>query len=513
MAEAVKTGRGRRAALPWLWAGAAVLCLLGLFWSGPAPAEPAAPVSAATQACLDCHNDATPAIVADWRRGRMSRTSLAQALKQPPLKRRVSLQQAPAALRDVAVGCAECHTLNAKSHADTFSHGDQQVHVVVTPKDCATCHPTEESEYGRNLMSQAHGNLVNNSLYMDLARQINGRPLVQGTGIKLQPPGALTNAESCLYCHGTKVEVQGLQTRDTGDWGEMPFPRLTGWPNHGVGRINPDNSKGSCTPCHSRHQFSLALARSPYTCSECHKGPDVPVYRVYQVSKHGNLYFALHKQWQMEAVPWTPGKDFSAPTCATCHVSLLTDAGGKVIAQRSHQMADRIWVRLLGLIYSHPHPKSPDTSIIRNADGLPLATTLAGRPASKFLIGAKAQAQRQARMQGVCRACHSQQWVDGQMARLAQSIQDADAQVLAATQLMQQAWREGLAEGTAQKQSPFDQYIERLWTQQWLFWGNSMRLASAMMGADMGVFEQGRWEASKNLRQMRDWLETHRKKK
>lgn len=69
------------------------------------------------------------------------------------------------------------------------------------------------------------------------------------------------------------------------------------------------------------------MARSPYTCSECHKGPDVPVYKVYQVSKHGNIYYAMHKQWDMAKVPWTPGKDFTAPTCAACHVSLLSDAG------------------------------------------------------------------------------------------------------------------------------------------------------------------------------------------
>ncbi|RJX34556.1 MAG: hydroxylamine oxidase [Desulfarculus sp.] len=499
--------------MPQVLGSAAAALLAGLLWAGPAWAEGAAPISQATQACLDCHNEATPAIVADWQRGRMARTSLAQALKQPELKRRVSAQQASAALLNVAVGCAECHTLNPKAHADTFSHGDQPVHVVVTSKDCATCHPTEETEYGRNLMSQAHGNLVNNPLYMDLAKQINGAPLVQAGEVKLQPPSAQTEAESCLYCHGTKVEMQGLQKRDTGDYGEMSFPRLSGWPNHGVGRINPDGSKGSCTPCHSRHQFSLALARSPYTCAECHKGPDVPVYRVYQVSKHGNLYFALHKQWQMEAVPWTPGQDFSAPTCAVCHVSLLTDATGKVIVKRSHQMSDRIWVRLLGLIYSHAHPKSPDTSIIKNADGQSLATTLDGRPAAKFLIDAQEQARRQARMKGVCRACHSQQWVDGQMARLAQSIKDADAQVRASTELVQQAWGLGLAQGPAQKQSPFDQYIERVWTEQWLFWANSMRFASAMVGADMGVFEQGRWEASKNVRQMQDWLEAHRKKK
>lgn len=493
----------------------ALILLAGLLLAGagPAGAEQAPPISEATQACLDCHAEATPAIVADWRRGRMARSSVALALAKPARQRRVSAQQVPPELVKVAVGCAECHTLSPKAHADTFDHGDAQVHVVVTPQDCATCHPTEVEQYSGNLMSHAYGNLVRNPLYLDLADQINGVQQVAGLAITLKKPDAQTNAESCLYCHGTKVQFLGLAAREAGDYGEMNFPKLTGWPNHGVGRLNPDGSKGSCTPCHSRHQFSIALARSPYTCSECHKGPDVPVYKVYQVSKHGNIYFALHQRWQMEAVPWTPGKDFSAPTCAACHVSLLSDPAGQVIAQRTHKMADRIWWRLLGLIYSHPHPKSPDTSIIKNADGQPLATTLEGRPASQFLIGPAEQAQRQMRMKKICRACHGESWVDGQMARLDNTINTADAMVLAATQLMRRAWQQGLAQGPAQGGSPFDEYIERVWTQQWLFWANSTRFASAMLGADMGVFEQGRWDSAKTVRQMQEWLRLHGRNK
>jgi hypothetical protein len=35
---------------------------------------------------------------------------------------------------------------------------------VVTPEDCATCHPVEVGQYGKNLMSHAYGNLKNNSV-------------------------------------------------------------------------------------------------------------------------------------------------------------------------------------------------------------------------------------------------------------------------------------------------------------------------------------------------------------
>jgi len=484
---------------------------LVLFGVGPGQAAPAAPLSEATQACLDCHNEATPGIVADWKRGRMAQKTPAQALKEPQAQRRVSAKDIPAGLMQVAVGCAECHTGNPKSHADSFDHGDHQVHPVVTPADCAVCHPQEREQYGRNPMAHARANLLKNPLYMDLAQQTNGVPQAAGGKISMQPASPAAEAESCLYCHGTEIKVLGQQSRDTGAFGEMSFPKLGGWPNRGVGRKNPDGTVGSCTSCHTRHQFAIEMARSPYTCSECHKGPDVPVYKVYQVSKHGNIFYAMHKQWAMDKVPWTPGKDFTAPTCAACHVSLLADPGGNVIAQRTHQMTDRIWVRLLGLIYSHPQPVSPETWKITNADGQSLATTLDGKPASKFLIDAKEQAVRQKRMAKICQACHAQGWVDGQMARLEQTIKDSDAMVLAATRLMLEIWRQGLAQGPG-KGSPFDEYIERVWTQQWLFYANSTRFASAMMGADLGVFDNGRWDLNKTVRHMHDWIKVRSKK-
>ena len=42
------------------------------------------------------------------------------------------------------------------------------------------------------------------------------------------------------------------------------------WPNAGVGRLNLDGSKGSCTSCHTRHRFSVAEARKPEACDQCH---------------------------------------------------------------------------------------------------------------------------------------------------------------------------------------------------------------------------------------------------
>jgi hydroxylamine dehydrogenase len=464
-----------------------------------------APISDATQACLDCHASLNPGIVASWKRSRHAATTPASAMKQPKIERRISVEKLDEGLSGHAVGCAECHTLNPLKHADTFDHSDFQVHVVVTPKDCATCHPVEEAQFEKNLMSKAHVNLMNNPLYVSAVEAINGIQTLEDMKTVLQPPDEETNADACLFCHGTVVQVKGKRLVES-DYGEMKLPVLKGWPNRGVGRINPDESMGACSACHTRHEFSIVMARKPYTCSECHKGPDVPAYPVYEVSKHGNIFNALRKDWDFTAVPWKAGKDFTAPTCAVCHVSLVVNDDGEIVSERTHEMADRIAWRLFGVIYAHAHPKSPDTSIIKNKSGLPLATELTGEPASEYLIDTAEQERRLGRMKKSCLACHSSGWAAGHFDRFENTIMTTNRMTLTATQLMIKAWDRELAAGLAQKDNLFNEALEKKWMEQWLFYANSTRLASAMAGGDYGVFANGRYYLSKNIQEMLDWI-------
>jgi hydroxylamine dehydrogenase len=459
------------------------------------------PVSDLTDECLGCHVSATPGIVEDWRRSRHSKTTPAAALKNPKLERRISVDGVPKELADVAVGCAECHMRNPGGHKDTFVHNDQKVHVTVSPNDCSTCHPIERKQFEKNLMSHARTILVKNELYQVMANTINGVQSFKNMKTTHALPNAETNADSCYHCHGTEVKVIGKETRET-DQGEMEFPVLSGWPNQGVGRYNPDGSHGSCTACHSRHQFSITMARKPYTCSQCHKGPDVPAYPAYNVSKHGNLQSALSGEWNFEAVPWTVGKDFTAPTCAACHISLTVDEEGTVVAERTHQMNDRLPWRILGLIYAHPHTKSPDTSIVRNKAGLPLPTSFDGEPASKFLISKEEMEKRRKTLQKVCLACHGTSWVNGHWRRFENTIEKTNAMTLTATKIIQKAWDDKVAD----PDNVFDEAIEKKWVEQWLFYANSTRFASAMMGADYGVFANGRWYMAKTVQELLDSL-------
>jgi hydroxylamine dehydrogenase len=476
---------------------------LTLAWAGVGSS---APVSESSQECIECHKSVAPDHVASWKKSLHSRVSPAEAIQKKMLERKVSAEKVPEALAGNVVGCAECHTMNPEKHKDTFDHNGYKVHVVVTPADCSTCHSAEAAQYTQNLMSHARTNLVNNDLYQDFMRVVNGMYSFHDGKLQIASPGEHTNADSCLYCHGTAVEVKGLISKET-DMGSMEFPVLSGWPNQGVGRLNPDGSSGTCAACHIRHLFPIEMARKPQTCSECHKGPDVPAYKVYEVSKHGNTHAAMGGKWNFDAVPWTVGKDFNAPTCAVCHVSLVVNEAGEIVAERTHRMNDRLPWRILGLIYAHPHPKSPDLTVVRNKAGLPLPTELTGQPVAEYLIDTREQTKRRETMQKVCLSCHSSSWVNNQWDRFEHAIKTTNENTLAATQILLTIWDKGLAKGIPHNSSIFDESIEQKWTEQWFFYANSIRFSSAMFGADYGVFEHGRWALSKGLEEMRGWLE------
>jgi hypothetical protein len=488
-----------------VFAFVAVVCLIVVFEAAGQPGPKGKPVSEATAECLDCHEIVSPGIVADWRRSRHAKTTPSEALKKPKLERRMSSEKIPDGLSGVVVGCAECHKLNPGKHKDTFEHSEHKVHVVVTPADCAACHKVEVEQYSKNIMAHAYGNLKNNPVFQSLEKSINGLQSYESGKLTEGTADSLTSEDSCYVCHGTRILVKGLKEVET-DFGEMQFPVLGGWPNQGTGRINPDGSMGACTSCHPRHEFSIEVARKPYTCSQCHKGPDVPAYKVYEVSKHGNIYKSMDGKWDFDAVPWKVGRDFTAPTCATCHISLVA-SDGEVVAQRTHRMNDRLGWRLFGVVYAHPHPKSPDTTKIKNKAGLPLPTELTGEPVQEFVIDAEEKAKRDKTMRKVCTACHSAAWIEGHFDRLEKSVETTNKMTLAATKVLLEAWEKGAAKGLAQGDSIFNEVIEKKWVEQWLFYANSTRFASAMAGADLGVFAGGRWHLSRNLREMTDWLE------
>jgi hypothetical protein len=197
-------------------------------------------------------------------------------------------------------------------------------------------------------------------------------------------------------------------------------------------------------------------------------------------------------------------------------VSLLTNTDGEVLAERTHQMNSRIPWRIFGLIYAHPHPKEPDTTTIQNKDGQPLPTAFDGEFASNYLIAEKEMNIRKGKMQAVCLSCHGTSWVNGHWDRFENTIRETNAKTLAGTQIMSEIWQLNLADfkwnDTGPAGNPFDEAIERKWSNTWLIYGNHIRFASAMGGGgDYGVFAQGRYDLSTTLMEMSDWLESRKR--
>ncbi len=466
-------------------------------------------ISEASQECIDCHASLHPGIVADWKASRHSRVTPAEGMLVKKNARRISAKSVPDELKDVVVGCAECHKLRGDKHADTFDHLEHKIHVVVSPADCAVCHPVERDEFEQNIMSRAYTNLAHNAVYNVLENALIGD--IQNKNGKLHYGAAsdLTKETGCYHCHGTKLEFKGMETRDHDLIGEAEFPVIKGWPNQGVGRINLDGSVGACSACHTRHDFSIEMARKPHTCRECHVGPDVPAYKVYMASKHGNIYAAKGSSWNYTNVPWTVGADFSAPTCATCHMSLLANTDGEIVAERTHRMNDRLPWRIFGLPYAHPHPVSPDTTIIKNSDGLQLPTDFAGNFAKDFLIGPEERAERAAEMQKVCSACHDSSWTKGFWKRFEHEIEKTNEKTAVATEILLRAWNLGIAD----KANPFDEPIERKWMDVWLFHANSVRFSAAMGGGgDYSVFADGYYQMHQKIAELHKEVETEASK-
>ena len=92
------------------------------------------PISEKTGECLLCHEVLHPGLVADWKASRHARTTPAAALAMPEGERRMSADDVAADLKDVVVGCYECHSLNARRRYQTFTNLSVIVTIQLWPK-------------------------------------------------------------------------------------------------------------------------------------------------------------------------------------------------------------------------------------------------------------------------------------------------------------------------------------------------------------------------------------------
>jgi len=338
--------------------------------------------------CMTCHKEKTPGLYRQWYNSE-------HAIHK--------------------VTCIECHGADA-GDPDAFMHEGALVATLVTPKDCGTCHTREANEVGASYHATAGEILDSQDAY--LAHVTAGEPV------------AISGCESC---HGGKVKI---------DPGSPNMLSSKSWPNSGIGRLNPDGSKGSCNACHTRHAFSKAQARQPEACSKCHLGPDHPQKEVYEESKHGNAYYTHINEMNIDADRWVVGEDyFEAPTCATCHMSAT---GAKPV---SHDVGQRISWTLRPPVSKHKD---------------------------------NWQAKRN-NMKSVCMACHGSTFADGHYYQFDANVElYNDKFAKPATEIMNIVRKNNLLESPAN----FGNKIEWTYWELWHHEGRRWRHGAAMMGPD-----------------------------
>ncbi len=357
------------------------------------------------QVCIKCHELKTPGLYKMWRSGRMGQAG---------------------------VNCYDCHRAEKTSEKgpgdpDGYDHRGFWIATIVSPKDCARCHKAQFDQQQPSHHAKAADIL--NSLDNYLGTVLGGRAAV---------------ATGCRQCHGSNIKVLEDGKLDP-----------TTWPNTGIGRINPDGSKGSCSACHTRHRFSVGQARRPDACGKCHLGPDHPQMEVYNESKHGILYQAFRDKMNIDQVEWVVGVDYKdTSTCATCHISATPNQ----IA--THDVGDRISWTLRPVV-------------------------------SKKLANWE---ERRERMKDVCRQCHGDPMIEGFYLQFDDLVELYNTKFAIPAQNM----RNELMEMGKITKADFDEDIDWTFWELWHHEGRRARHGASMSGPDYAWWH-GMYEVAKHF--------------
>ncbi|GAB4305097.1 MAG: hypothetical protein Kow0090_20740 [Myxococcota bacterium] len=389
--------------------------------------------------CIKCHSQNDPGIVGQWRESKHAENGIT---------------------------CLDCHKADAKD-PDGFQHHGATIAVIVSPKDCAACH---EEEYNQQKGSHhAKAAQILGSLDNLVGEVVGGQPAVNA---------------GCRQCHGSEVKL---------DKDRKPTPDT--WPNTGMGRINPDGSWGSCSACHTRHEFSVKQARQPEACGKCHLGPDHPQIEVWNESKHGVLYHANREKLKLDAEKWRAGVEyFTGPTCASCHISATEDM------PVTHDVGERISWTLrppistkLNMVVFEDLTKE---DIPGDDPELPKvgASVKTKGGQTKKVKAVMSWKERRNNMQKVCGKCHDGNFVKG-------AYKQFDEVVLLYNDKFAKPAKAIIEElRSLGKLTPadFDEKIEWTWWELWHHEGRRARHGAAMQGPDYAWWH-GMYEVAKHF--------------
>ncbi|MFQ5744548.1 MAG: multiheme c-type cytochrome [Acidobacteriota bacterium] len=358
----------------------------------------------ATGKCAECHLKETSAVVHQYERSEHARAN---------------------------VTCFDCH--RAAEGQQEKEHDGFLLAVQLTSLNCQRCHTTEYAQYARSRHALPAWAAIKGTEGMSAEMIAFGESYHAGAvdraanALGLREGAAATQA-GCLGCHG-------------------------------IGTPNQDGSIGTCTDCHSRHSTSIALAREPQTCGQCHMGPDHAQIEIYNESKHGVLYQAQKRQMNLTAEPKRLStRDMPVPTCATCHMSGLE--GLKV----THDLTERLSYWLFAAV-------------------------------SKKRPGYQ---QGQTQMKEVCLKCHASPSVERFYAEAETVLATTNEKVEEGQRIIAALRQEGLL-----TPAPFDEPIEFVAFDFWHYYGRTAKHGAFMGGADF-VQWHGNYELLAKLTELEE---------
>jgi hydroxylamine dehydrogenase len=310
------------------------------------------------------------------------------------------------------VNCLDCH--QPASNQQKREHNGFTISAKLTAGNCRTCHAPIYEEYLHSRHAGVSWAAVFGAEGLS-AEQVDVAERYQ-PGYARRPPHPF-------------VKIEG------------PSAMASGCANcHSIGKPNEDGTIGTCTACHTRHTSSVAIARLPTTCGQCHMGPDHSQLEIYEESKHGIMFHAQEKLLNLDAPPKSlTTRDMFVPTCATCHMSGLN--GLKV----THDPSDRLSYYLA----------DPITKARPNKD------------------------HAQAVMKQVCNQCHAKTLIDRVYSEAEAVVASTNRQVQEASDIVAALKKDGLLNSP-----PFSQPIDFVYFDLWHYDGRTSKHGAFMGGAD-----------------------------
>jgi hypothetical protein len=310
------------------------------------------------------------------------------------------------------INCLDCH--QGAAGQQTKEHHGFTVSTKLTAGNCRSCHEPIYQEYLRSRHAAPS--------WAAVYGQAGLHPEQVEFSERYQPGGTRRPAHPLTTLEGGASTTSGCAQC------------------HSVGRPNDDGTIGTCTACHTRHTSSVAIARLPTTCGQCHLGPDHSQLEIYEESKHGLMFHAQEKLLKLDAPPQTLStRDMFVPTCATCHMSGLN--GQKV----THDPSDRLSYYLADPI-TKPRP---------NHDRAQLA------------------------MKQMCVQCHTPPLIDRVYSEAEKIVTSTNEKVAAASAIVTGLRNDRLLTGPS-----FSQPIDFVYFDLWHYDGRTSKHGAFMGGAD-----------------------------